>query len=122
MSKEAIGFGAAAALVFLTLWGCGKIAVDEGFFVGTWVNTATTGYSWKSITLNADRTADLVYWNNLTAGPCTWTFTDQKLVVTDQAGRAQLDLHFRFKNAKTLVLSGTPKNVVMTGDGKYIKQ
>jgi hypothetical protein len=86
------------------------------------MNTATSGYGWKSITLNANGTADLTYWNDNTAGPCTWALTEEKLVVTDEAGKVQIDLNYQFKIEKKLVLSGTPKNVVMTGDGTYLKQ
>ena len=122
MGRKAIFIGAAGAIALLALWGCGKVVVDRDLFVGTWVNTATSGYSWKSITLNADGTADLTYWNDNTAGPCTWAFTEEKLVVTDQAGKVQIDLNYQFKSEKKLVLSGTLKNVVMTGDGTYLKQ
>lgn len=121
MRKQTWVLGTIAGLVILSLLGC-RVEVERSLFVGTWTNTATTGYSWKSISLHEDGTADLTYWNNNTAGPCSWTFTEEKLVVTDQAGKVQIDLNYKFRNAKTLILSGTPENVVMTGDGKYLKE
>lgn len=111
-------------IVFLGigLTGC-KQEISESDFVGTWANTAAEGYSWKSITLNGDGTAELTYWNNNTAGPCTWKVEAGKLVVTDAADNVHIDLDFKFGGGKTkLVLSGTPENVVMTGDGTYLKQ
>jgi hypothetical protein len=121
MRKQAVVIGAVAGLAILGFLGC-RVEVERSLFVGTWKNTATTGYSWGSIALHEDGTAELTYWNNNTAGPCTWTFTKEKLVVTDQAGKVQIDLNYKFQNAKTLILNGTPENVVMTGDGKYIKE
>jgi hypothetical protein len=121
MRKKVIVHGTVAGLLIFGLWGC-KIKVDRSLFVGIWMNTATSGFLWKSMTLNEDGTADLTYWNNNTAGPCTWTFTDEKLNVIDRTNKVQIDLAYKFRNSRTLILSGTPENEVMTGDGKYIKQ
>jgi hypothetical protein len=105
---------------------CGMSACKEEIgsenLVGTWMNTATEGYSWKSITLNADGTADLLYWNNNTAGSCMWKTSDTNLIVTDEAGKNLIDLRYKFRSTTKLVLTGTPENVVMTGDGTYLKK
>lgn len=101
--------------------GC-KHEIDASDFVGTWVNTASRGHSWKSITLNQDGTAELVYWNNNTAGPCTWRLKSLNLIVSDKDGRVLIDLRYRLPGRTKLVLEGTPENIVMTGDGTYLKQ
>ncbi len=114
--------GVVIVLLGVGLTGC-KQEISQGDFVGSWVNTASQGYSWKRITLNADDTAELIYWNNNSAGPCTWKVEAGKLVVTDATDKVQIDLDYKFGGGKTkLVLSGTPENVVMTGDGTYLKQ
>ncbi len=114
--------GALVLFVFFGLIGCSKDEISKSSFIGTWVNTATEGFSWKTIALSEDGTAELVYWNNNTAGPCTWTISEEKLIVTDEANRALIDLSYKFRGKTKLVLTGTPENVVMTGDGTYIKQ
>jgi hypothetical protein len=120
--KRAI-FGVVTVFLFFVfgLSGC-KEEITESSFVGTWVNTATEGYSWKSIMLNEDGTAELIYWNNNTAGPCTWKIGEGKLTVTDEMNKALIDLSYKFRGKTKLVLTGTPENIVMTGDGTYIKQ
>lgn len=115
-------FGILVLSSFLYLGGCKGEKISENSFLGTWINTATEGYSWKNITLNQDGTAGLVYWNNNTAGPCKWTFDAEKLVVKDESDKTLIDLDYKFHGKKKLVLSGTPENVVMTGDGTYLKQ
>jgi len=115
-------FGVFFLCVVLYLSGCKREEISESSFIGTWANTATEGYSWKSITLNGDGTAELIYWNNNTAGPCTWKFDEEKLVVTDEANKTLIDLSYKFRGKTKLVLTGTAENVVMTGDGTYIKQ
>jgi hypothetical protein len=113
--------------VVLVCMGIGLIGcrqdISQEDFLGTWVNQADRGYSWKKITLNLDGTAELTYWNNNTAGPCTWKFKAGKLLVADSANKVLIDLEAKFRGGKTkLVLTGTPKNVVMTGDGTYLRQ
>jgi hypothetical protein len=109
------------AVICFGLIAC-KEEIGDEYLVGTWVNTATEGYSWKSITLNLDGKAELIYWNNNTAGTCVWKISDTKLIVTDEAGKNLIDLEFKLRSKTKLVLSGTPENVVMTGDGTYIKK
>ena len=122
MNKRLVIIAATLAFLGAGLAGC-KQEINDGDFIGTWMNTASRGNSWKSITLNADGTAELTYWNNNTAGPCGWKTEDGRLIVSDAAGKVQIDLDFKFGGGKTkLVLSGTPENVVMTGDGTYLKQ
>ena len=121
MKNHILKFGVIAVLAAIGLSGC-KVEVDESSFIGTWLNTATEGYSWKSISLHEDGTAELIYWNNNTAGPCTWKISEDKLIVTDEANKALIDLNYKFRSKTKLVLSGTPENVVMSGDGIYIKQ
>jgi hypothetical protein len=121
MTKWIIIVVAIFLFISLGFLGC-REEISEGDFVGTWVNTATEGYSWKSIRLNEDKTAELIYWNNNTAGPCTWKISEIKLTITDDNNRALIDLSYNFRGKAKLVLSGTPENVVMTGDGTYIKQ
>lgn len=115
-------FSIVVLFVFLYSGGCKKAEISENNFVGTWVNTATEGFSWKNIALKEDGTAELTYWNNNTAGPCTWKCDEEKLIVTDQSNKTLIDLDYRFRGKNKLVLTGTPENVVMTGDGTYIKQ
>jgi hypothetical protein len=121
MKKHILVFGIVMMFVSIGLSGC-KVEVDESSFVGTWINTAEEGFSWKSITLLEDGTAELIYWNNNTAGPCTWKISEEKLIVTDEADKALIDLNYKFRNKTKLVLSGTPENIVMSGDGTYIKK
>ncbi|UCE40265.1 MAG: hypothetical protein JSV17_12475 [Candidatus Aminicenantes bacterium] len=113
--------GIVVVLVVFGLIGC-KEAIDENSFIGTWVNTTTEGKSWKSFSLHGDGKAELIYWNNNTAGPCTWKISDEKLIVTDNAEKILIDLRYKFRSKTKLVLSGTPENIVMSGDGIYIKQ
>lgn len=123
MKNVMIIIGVVIVFLGVGLTGCKKKEIDETDLVGTWMNTASQGYSWKSIILNADGTAALTYWNNNTAGFCTWKVSGGKLVVTDVADKVLIDLDFKLGNGKTkLVLTGTPENVVMTGDGTYIKR
>jgi hypothetical protein len=122
MKNNILIIGIMMVLLGAGLAGC-KQETSKTDFVGTWMNAAQEGYSWKSITLNEDGTAELTYWNNNTASPCTWKVEAGKLVVNDAADKVLIDLDFKFGGRKSkLVLSGTPENVVMTGDGTYIKQ
>jgi hypothetical protein len=108
-------------LLCLGLSGCKQEVGDENI-VGTWMNAATEGYSWKSIVLHADGTAELIYWNDNTAGSCMWKISNEKLIVTDESGKNLIDLSYKLRSKTKLVLTGTPENVVMTGDGTYEKK
>jgi hypothetical protein len=102
------------------LSGCTETYSKSDFF-GTWLNTATKGNKWKSIELHSNGKANLTYWNNYNPGNCTWDISKNKLIVIREDGEEQINLSYEFKDKKTLILSGTPENLVLTGDGTYKK-
>jgi hypothetical protein len=121
VKKHIFIIGITFVLLIVGLSGCTE-TYSKIDFEGTWLNTATKGNKWKSIELHNDGTANLTYWNNNNPGNCTWDISDDKLLVINEKGEEQINLSYEFKDKKTLVLSGTPENLVLTGDGTYKKQ
>lgn len=108
-------------LLIVGLSGCAE-TYSKNDFVGTWLNTATKGNEWKSIELFNDGTANLAYWNNNNAGNCSWYNTKNRLIIQNENGKELINLSYVFEDKETLMLSGTPENLVLTGDGTYKKQ
>ena len=108
-------------ILIVRLSGCTE-TYSKNDFVGTWLNTATKGNEWKSIELSNDGTANLTYWNDNNAGNCSWYNTKNRLVVKNDNEKELINLSYEFKDKKTLILTGTPENLVLTGDGTYKKQ